>query len=36
MGLPAGGIAGIKLQANDRVVGGAVLNGSNGRSNSRP
>jgi DNA gyrase subunit A len=25
MGLPAGGIAGIKLQANDRVVGGAVV-----------
>ncbi len=31
MGLPAGGIAGIKLQANDRVVGGAVLNAENAR-----
>jgi DNA gyrase subunit A len=26
MGLPAGGIAGIKLQGEDRVVGGAVIN----------
>jgi hypothetical protein len=30
MGLPAGGIAGIKLQASDRVVGGAVLSAANG------
>ena len=29
MGLPAGGIAGIKLQANDRVIGGAVVSASN-------
>ncbi len=29
MGLPAGGIAGIKLQADDRVIGGAVVTTEN-------
>ncbi|MGE5603987.1 MAG: DNA gyrase C-terminal beta-propeller domain-containing protein, partial [Nitrososphaerales archaeon] len=30
MGLPAGGIAGIKLQGDDQVAGGAVLNADTG------